>query len=338
MKRAVVLSSLILICITVSSVAVSQSAGKLKARSGVKQVCPFSIVGLWRSDAMTAPNPILFNFSPDGWVSLLDHSAENLPRDFEIVAAVNYRLDKPGAPERIEFRATRGNDVFLRGTTSLQITLYSDDSFTTVNPESGQRADWVRVQTHRYFLTLAARRDSPQYGGPAFAMLTTLDGLEPKTEALGIQLSADPQAKSTPIFGAIPAELYTQITEENTEDKKRGSTDQTVTMRLELTVSEFEKTQRVFETWNKYIKTDSLPYRDPYQNALVFLMKTVEPINQCGERVRFEKSAPTAEIGALDKDNLRRQPLEFIIALRKKNEDLHIKDSFFPWRWRPMLQ
>lgn len=337
MKRAIFLLSLIFIYGAVSRVAFSQSDAKPKAGPDARKACAFSIVGLWRSDSMTAGNPIVFDFSPEGWVTLLGHSADALPREFEVITAVNYKLDNPAGPERIEFTATRGNDVFLRGTTSMQIALYSNDSFTTVNPESGQQAEWVKVQTHRYFLTFAARSGMPQQGGPVFAMWTTLDGRQPNVEVLGIQISRDPEGKALPVFGPIPDEVYNQITEESDEDKKKSRKGETALMRLELTASEFERTHKVFAIWDNEVKSRSLPQNDPYLNVMEFMRRAVEPLNQCGEKLKLDKVTRTAE-RLVTKDDLRLRPLEFIRAMRKKNEDLHVSDRFFPWGWRPVLQ
>ena len=74
-----------------------------------------------------------------------------------MITSVNYKLDKPAAPKSIEFTTWRGNDVFQQGVTSWKIIEYGDDSFTTLDPVSEQQTRWVREQTHRYFLTFAAR-------------------------------------------------------------------------------------------------------------------------------------------------------------------------------------
>jgi len=205
-----------------------------------------------------------------------------------------------------------------------------------VNPQSGLEAEWVRVQTHRYFLAFAARRGTPQHGGPAFAIWTTLDGRQPKAEVLGVQMTRDPEGKPLPVFGPIPEDLYNQITEES-DDEKKGTKEETVIMRLELTASEFERTHKVFARWDKYVKTGSLPQGDPYLNVMEFLRRAVAPLNQCGEKLKLDTIRQTAD-GLLTKYRLRQQPLEFIREMRKGNEDLHVSDRFFPWGWRPMLQ
>ncbi|MCA1636388.1 MAG: hypothetical protein LC802_22530 [Acidobacteria bacterium] len=114
----------------------------------------------------------------------------------------------PG-PSPLDIIAVRGNEVFGRGTTAMEIVEYGDESFTTIHPVDGRRTHWVRAKTNRYFLTFAARSvkltgysdDSSQtihpkdgrptqsiYGGPAFAMWTKLDGRKTEVETLSIYL------------------------------------------------------------------------------------------------------------------------------------------------------
>ena len=52
----------------------------------------------------------------------------------------------------------------------MEIVQYSDDSFTTLDTESGSQLRWDRVQTRRYFLTFAVRSGKAQPDGAAFAM------------------------------------------------------------------------------------------------------------------------------------------------------------------------
>jgi len=338
MKRSAVLVSLILICFP--ALAAQLSPSSTRAGDGARELrrCPFDIVGLWRSDETTAANPVFFNFSPEGWVSLLKHDDETLPQDLEIITAVSYKLDKPAAPAQIEFVTARGNDAFPPGITLLDIIEYGDDNFTTRVPTSGQQTHWFREQTHRYFLALTARCANPQTAGPAFATLTTLDGRQPQVEALGVQLTTDAAGKPLPSFGAVPAEVYERISERTEEQNistvaKPRAEDETAIMRFELTRAEFEGVRKVFEAWNKIAKTRKLPNSDPYLNAMELFRKVIEPLNKCGKKLKLDKQNELP----ITVDP-HRQPIEFIKGIKKRNQDLHVKDSFFPWGWRPMLQ
>jgi hypothetical protein len=275
---------------------------------------------MWKIEGRTEADSLFYSFSADGWVRVVSHSADALPREFEVVAEVRYVLDKPAAPKRVEFITERGNDAFPPGKTSLEVVEYDDDSFVTENPGTRDRARWVRAQTHRYFLTFAAR------GGPAlsaFAMWTTLDGRGTKIEALGLRL--ENRGGAAPIFGPIPNRLYHEF--ENESDK-----DSDVMLRLELTEAEFERSHKVFETWAEYARTAKLPHDDPYLNGMEFLKSAAENLNQCDEKLKLDTTA-----GAATKQNSHQQALEYIRVMRKKNKNLHITDGMFPADWRPML-
>ncbi len=329
MKRTVLLHSLVFICLAVECAAFGQDA-KTKG----KQVCPFSIVGLWRMEGTTEMTRMFFDFSSEGHVTLLGHSANALPQDFEMLGSVNYKLDKRTAPKHIEFITTRGNDAFLPGITPLDIIEYSDSSFTTRDPASGQQTRWVREQMRRYFLTLAAR--SGPDSGPALAMWTVMDGRNTKVDALGIQMIKD-EGKTAPVFGPVPAEIYSQIREESEKEKKNNK-DETAILRFELTQAEFEKTQKTYQIWDKYVRDRALPNRDAYLNTMEFLTKVVEGLNQCGEKTRLYKPTLSEQGEIASRYETPRRMLEYIRMLRKKNEELHISDVEFPWQWRPMIQ
>jgi hypothetical protein len=323
MKRAVF--SLVFICLAAIGIALGQSDGK--------NPCPFSITGLWRSDSSPETSRTFFSFSPEGHVTLLEYSSGTLPQDFEVITAVNYKLDKSAAPKRIEFTAWRGNDVFAPGITSWKIVEYGDDSFTTQDPATKQRTRWVREQTHRYFLTLAARTGPPT----AFAMWTVLDGRKTENEALGIQLTGGDAGKTVPVFGPIPVELYDRIIAEN-EKEKKSNDDEIVMMRFELTGVEFETTHKIYEIWDKYVKTSKLPEADPYRNGMEFLKEAVEGLNQCGEKVKLQRLTQRERDEIVSKYKPPQQPLEYIRMTRKKNDELHVTDATFPWVWRPLIQ
>jgi hypothetical protein len=334
MKRAIFFYSLIFICLVANRVALGQS----DARPDAKRVCPFSIIGMWKSDATTESTPIFYSFSSEGWVTLLGHSADSLPQDFEMITEVSYKLDKPAAPKSIEFTAARGNDTFPRGTTSMEIIEYSNDSFTTLDPASGQQTRWYRVQTHLYFLTFAAAPNgSLPRGGYAFAMWTMMDGRKTDIEALGVQLTRDDAGKTLPVFGPISAELYNQLTDESDKDKQSNK-DGSVFLRIELTEAEFETSHSIYQTWEKYVKTHKLPYDDPYRNGMEFIKKASENLNQCGEKVKLQSLSQRERDDSVSKNNLPQLLLEYIRAMRGKNDKLHVNDRMFPWQWRPMIQ
>lgn len=333
MKRTVFLSSLLFICLTAGHVASGQSGPKKID----KKPCPFAIAGLWRTDATSQNTPVFFNFSPEGFVALMGHTPETPPDEFEIITTVNYRLDNAEAPRQIEFVADRGNDFFLKGSTSFKITEYDADSFITLNTESGQQTRWNRELTHRYFLTFAARGGTAQQGGAAFVMWTVLDGRKNEVHALGIQMIPDLEGKLKPVFGHISEDVYDLLSETSEQDKKMGKED-VVIMRIELTRGEFEKSHKVFETWDNHVKDSKLPSNDPYINAMELIKKAVESINPCGDNFKLQKLSRAAADDLVVKHNAPQRAIEYIRAMRKQNDEVHITDGAFPWGWKPTVQ
>ncbi len=319
MKRTGFISSLSFICLLTGGAAYGQTEAR--------KACPFNIVGTWKSEAATA-TPILFRFAPDGTVTLLSPSDAIPNADFETLAEVKYRLDKPAAPKRLDIIAARGNEVFARGTTSMDIVGHDDESFTTAHVLTGVQTRWVRVRTSRYFITFAARAGTLQDGGPAFAMWTRMDGHKTKTESLGLNILKDSAGRAVPVLEAMPAAIVEEFSKETRKDSD-------VMMRLELTEAEFERTYKVFKTWTKRVQDKTLLYDDPYLNAMEFLRRAAEALNQCGEKVRLHKLTWSQFDQVVSKHNLPQHPIEYIRIMRVNNEKLHVTDAMFPVGWRP---
>lgn len=208
----------------------------------------------------------------------------------------------------------------------MEIVEYGDEGFTTLETESGRQRRWSRVQTRRYFLSFAARGGPSWQGGIAFAILTKLDGRQTEIEALGVQLTRGGNGKTSPAFGSIPAKSCNEFTNESDKDSD-------VMMRLELAEAEFERTHKVFETWEKYARDRTLPHRDPYLNGMEFLTSAAESLNQCDEKLKPFK-LDGHPVASLDP---QQRPLEYIKIIRKENDRLHVTDGEFPTDWRPIL-
>ncbi|HEX5705818.1 MAG TPA: hypothetical protein VFX96_00870 [Pyrinomonadaceae bacterium] len=343
LKRTVFICSLLLASLAFGAAAFGQRPAPTEA----PKPCPFNIVGTWRMES-SAADPMLFRFASDGTVTLLSR-IENPDEDFEVQAAVKYKLDKPSAPKSIDFIAARGNEVFGRGTTTYTITEFSDDSFTTVNPMThAGLVRWVRAKTNRYFLTFAARsmpidayyddnsvaihptegRPTRQtMGGPAFAMWTKLGGRKTEVETLGLHMMTD-GTRTIPVVGPVPDELQKQFASESRKESD-------VMIRLELTEAEYERTHKVFRTWDKRVRDKTLLYDDPYLNAMEFLRRTAESLNLCGEKVKLHKLNWSQWDAVATKHHLPEHPLEYIRIMRKRNDELHVTDESFPAGWRP---
>ncbi|HXF41993.1 MAG TPA: hypothetical protein VN687_19910 [Blastocatellia bacterium] len=330
MKRAGFLNSIVFLLVAATSGAFVQSNNP--------KACPFNISGLWRSDTATETTRLFFSFSTEGHVTLLEYSPDALPQDFEVITSVTYKLDKPSAPVQVEFTAMRGDDVFPKGVTAWKIVQYGDDSFTTVDPVSGAQTRWVREQTHRYFLTFAARRGSASQANAAVAIWTSMDGRETKTEALGIQMIRDAAGKVAPIFGPVASEVYDRIIEDSERDKKNLKGEESLLARFELTEAEFETARETFLKWDKNVSTHKLPHSDAYLNAVEFFSRAVEGVRPCGDNVKINKLTQRELEEIIAKLNPPQQPFEYISLMRKKNEVQHVTNSMYPWVWRPLIQ
>ena len=145
MKRSAIFCSLVLLLLTASATALGQ------------QSCDFSIVGTWKpankDEANTVPLP--FRAGRD------DHGAVAVPgraksAELREIATATYKLDSPIAPKVVSLTAPKGDGIFTKGATSMEITEHDDASFTSVKPGS-EPTRWVRVDPNRYFLVLVAR-------------------------------------------------------------------------------------------------------------------------------------------------------------------------------------
>ena len=274
-----------------------------------RDVCPLEIVGTWKA---AAAEPRLLSFSADGWANVLGSSGEHRPADLDILAQVQYKFVPRREPRRIWFQTRRGNDVFPSGSSSWEITAYTDESFSarSSRDETGEQLLWTRVQTHRYFLTLAARGDTT-----LFVMWTTLDGNTSALEALGTATQGTGAR-----FGRIPQQLATTFV---TQSER---TDEAM-MRVELSEAEYRRTHQVFVSWDTLVSADLLARENPRRQALLLLDATLQNVNRCGPKIRT--------VGELAPGTSNLPPLDLIRSIRKLNAGAHVPDKAFPFRWQP---
>jgi hypothetical protein len=168
-------------------------------------------------------------------------------------------------------------------------------------------------------------------------MWTALDGRKNEVHALGVHISTDQEGKPQPVFGRVPAELYERLAEENESDKKSGKVE-TILMRFELTRAEFEKSHKVFEVWDKYVKDRTLPHNEPYMNGMELIKSAVGNLNLCRENLKLHKLTQTATDEIAAKFTPPQRALEYVRVMRKKNAEMHVTDADFPWGWRPAVQ
>lgn len=267
--------------------------------------CPVEVIGTWRLTSTSESQPLLVTFGADGWANVVSVTGAGRPEDFDTVAQVRYQLVPRRDPKRIEFQAQRGNDLFPAGTTRWEILGYTDESFSTRSSDStaGEQSLWARLQSHRYFLTFAARD-----GTATFVMWTTLDGTKASYEALGVTKQGNVAR-----FGRVPDELMRPFAREST---RPGET----MLRIELSEAEYRRTHQVFESWDALLSRDVLAREDPDRQALALLEAVVQGVNRCG--VRLDTAAATSSI-------------ELVRTIRRINDRRHVPDKAFPLRWKP---
>jgi hypothetical protein len=270
--------------------------------------CPLEVIGTWRLVSETEPQPMLVTFASDGWANVVTVNGPGRPQDFDTVAQVRFQLAPRRDPKRIEFQTPRGNDLFAGGTSSWEITSYTDESFSSRRSDSaaGDQSMWTRLQTHRYFLTFAARDDST-----TFVMWTTLDGKKPAYEALGSNATR---------FGRIPGDVMQAFARES----KRA--DETM-LRIELSEAEYRRTHQVFEAWDAVASGEALTRDDLENQTLGLLDAALQSVNRCGLKLRTTVEGTTAAPA--------RHPGELVRVIRKINDRRHVPDKLFPFRWKP---
>lgn len=267
--------------------------------------CPLEVIGTWRLVSPDEPQPMLVTFGADGWANVVTVTGAGRPEDFDTMAQVRFQLVPRRDPKRIEFQTPRGNDLFPAGTSSWAITSYTDESFTSrrSDSEAGEQSSWSRVQTHRYFLTLATRGNDA-----TFVMWTTLDGQKPVYEALGETKQGDAVR-----FGRVPDEVKQAFARES----KRA--DEAM-MRIELSEAEYRRTHQVFESWSAVLSSNVLAAGEADIQTLALLDAALQSVNRCGLKI-----TPASA----------RTPGELVRAIRKINDRRHVPDKLFPSRWKP---
>jgi hypothetical protein len=283
--------------------------------------CPLEVVGTWKLSGTTGIDARLMTFQPDGWANVLNGPGEQSPGD--IAAQVSYRLMPPEDPRRIEFQSRRGDDVFRAGTTVWDITSHADDSFTArpTNKTAGAQGYWVRMQTHRYFLTFAARSAAAGEGA-AFVMWTTLDGKKTQYDALGAV-----QQGGKAHFGKVPDAIARSFA-------TQGDSARDVMMRIELNEAEYRRTREVYREWTK-ATARSFATDDANARALRLIEATVLSVNRCATRIQPSEALAIARAAGAQVQVAPSQPVEMVRTIRRANDRRHVPDKAFPAGWKP---
>jgi hypothetical protein len=284
------------------------------------QTCDFDIIGTWESSPAAGQEAAQarYRFEPNGTViSLLKVNAgDNVEwRERTDPAFFLYRLDKPGAPTRIELIDQDG----VTSRTTLTISRFDQDSFTTLSAND-EPMPWVRVDPRRYFVVFAGAVGTVQSGGPSFAMLISAEKGRSQVEAFGFYPTED-----LPIVGPIPGALWRKYLND-----PRIASD--VMLRVEVTAAEFGRAQTVLRTWQRRVNENKMLYEVPYLNNIVFLEELTKSLNHCGEKLRAQKLTWAVNDPIISKRNLPQVAFYYIKELRRLNAPLHVADREFKER------
>jgi hypothetical protein len=310
MKRTTVCSLLLFICLGVSATAVGQ------------QGCEFNIIGTWQAPNSAANKPLFYRFAADGTVTVLSSvaAAAGASTELKEIAKASYELDNPRAPQSIEFTATGKSQAFPSRRSSLEIVKYDDASFTSVK-RGGAPSRWLRLDSNKYFIVLAARRGEfyDQSGG-AFPILIKLAGSETQIEAAGTYSDQGKRA-----FGAVPAATYKDFL-------KEPSSDSEVMLRLEINAQQYERGLKIVQTAERRAREGALLYpNDFYLNNILLVKAVTETLNQCSDEVKLYKlNYIYPEDWISNQTSPGFIPFVYFKELRRLNETLHVRDNDFP--------
>lgn len=284
-----------------------------------QQTCDFSIIGTWQVAAPGNSSLPVYRYTTNGQVRVLAPSGDAQDKQAKEIAVATFALDNPAAPGEITFTSNQHNTVFSHGKSVLKITGFDDLSFTWESPASAP-IRWVRVDSDRYYLILAARLGVfYDRSGPAFPMLVWVAGRDVQVDAFGTYAINGVRS-----FGSVPVETSKEFMKE-----QKGDSD--VMLRLQITPAQYERGMAIFRTWERRVREDALLYqRNSYLNNILFVKEVTESLNQCGEKVKMYKLNYLIDDDWItEKYGSPFVPFNYFKELRRLNETLHIRDDQF---------
>jgi hypothetical protein len=303
MKRLVIFTSLILICLT--------------ATAFVQTVCEFNIVGTWKATSINGVSSVIYRFEPDGAVTMRSLPDSGNGSESKEIARGTYKLDNPKSPKSISITINNEEVGPENGTASMNIIKYDDTSFTTGN-NTYDTLEWERMDSNRYFLVLAGRNGIfYDRSGPTFPTLIKTDGRETQIDAVGIYSVGD-----KPYFGPIPTELRDEF-------MKEPRNDSDVMLRLEIGAPQYERGLKVLRTWDRRAKEGDLLYPNIFLDNVLLVKQVTETLNQCGTTVKLYRMdwGPYDYITNDNRPSLG--PFLYFKELKRLNGSLHVPDVKF---------
>jgi hypothetical protein len=312
MKRLVIFTSLILICLT--------------ATAFVQTVCEFNIVGTWKATSINGVSSVIYRFEPDGAVTMRSLPDSGNGSESKEIARGTYKLDNPKSPKSISITINNEEVGPENGTASMNIIKYDDTSFTTGN-NTYDTLEWERMDSNRYFLVLAGRNGIfYDRSGPTFPTLIKTDGRETQIDAVGIYSVGD-----KPYFGPIPTELRDEFMKE-----PRNASD--VMLRLEIGAPQYERGLKVLRTWDRRAKEGDLLYPNIFLDNVLLVKQVTETLNQCGTTVKLYRMdwGPYDYITNDNRPSLG--PFLYFKELKRLNGSLHVPDVKFQEIMHPAVR
>lgn len=271
--------------------------------------CQFDIVGTWK----LANSPILYHFMQDGTIRMLSQRSE-----LRETTIGTYTLDAPKSPRVIQFQITKASDGFAMGATSMAINAFDETSFTCAKPDSGS-IQWIKVDSHRYFLILAGRKGTfYDRSGPAFPMLIQMDSDKTQVDAVGIY-----SVRGTANFGTIPADTYREF-------MKDSGNPSDVMLRLEISAAQYDRGLQILRTWERRIREGTLLYPDISMDNILLAKQITESLNQCTEKIKLYNLDWGVEDKISDNTKPTHIPFLYFQELRRLNQAIHVRDEQFP--------
>lgn len=201
----------------------------------------------------------------------------------------------------------------------MEITGFDDMSFTFVK-EGSSPGRWIRVDSNRHFIVLAARSgEFYDSSGSAFPMLIRIAGSESQVDAVGTY-----SLKGRRVFGSVPPEAYKAFL-------KDVGTDSEVMLRLEINPAQYQRGLNVLRTWERRVRENALLYRTrDYLNNVLLVKEVTETLNLCSDEINLYKlNYLYPEDWITEKYSSQYVPFMYFRELRRLNESEHVRDDEF---------
>ena len=288
-----------------------------------KKSCSFDIVGTWKAQ-LSPTQAVLYRFDSKGEVTVLSVSGIAEPQQ---TATAKYEvIDELDEPKKISFTASGKNRIFGAVRKTMKVVSYDDSSITCEIPGM-ETTRWTRVDAHRFFIVLAARKgEFYDTSGSAFPMVIKLAGGTPTIDAFGVYLAKDGRA-----LGTVPPDVYKNYLREARNDSE-------TVLRLEINSRQYERALKIIKEWERRDRERALLYTTAaetlddatYLNNILVVKAVTETLNQCSEDINmYPLNYDLNEDWISDKVRSAFVPFYYFQELRRRNEARHIADQKF---------